>query len=100
MDHVGEQLAEHSEDGFDTQLIDCAFTTGVAALANHKSEPKANARYVFDEDRNKHTFAAFKPIHSEEKIFCYYGPNYQLHVVFAGEHDTLPGHRPPPKWYR
>ena len=121
IDYVGEQLAEHereerygdgtgpyciggedsdSEDGYDTPLIDCAFTRGVAALANHKSEPEANARYVFDEDRNIHTIVAIKSIHSGEEIFCDYGPNYQLHGVFAGTHDTLAGHRPPPKWYR
>ena len=81
-------------------LIDCAFTNGVGALANHKSEPeaKAYARYVFDEDINIHTIAAIKSIHSGEEIFCDYGPNYQLYGVLAGKHDTLAGHRPPPKW--
>ena len=39
-----------SDDGFDTPLVDCALTGGVVTLANHKSEPEANARYVFDED--------------------------------------------------
>ena len=110
---MGEQLAEHereerygdgtgpyciggedsdSEDGFDTPLIDCAFTRGVAALANHKPEAQANARYVFDEYRNIHTIEAIQPIHSGEEIFCDYGPNYQLHGVLAGKHDTLAGH--------
>ena len=66
IDYVVEQLAEHereerygdgtgpcciggkdsdSEDGYDTPLIDCAFTRGVPALA----------RYVFDEERNTQT---------------------------------------------
>ena len=120
-DYVGEQLIQHereerygdgtgpyciggedsdSEDGYNTPLIDCAFTIGVAALANHKSEPEANARYVFDEDRNIHTIAGIKPIHSGEEIFCDYWPNYQLYGDFAGKHDTLAGHWPSPKWYR
>ena len=63
IDYVGEIIAEHereerygngtgpyciegedsdSDDGFDTPLVDCALTRGVAALANHKSEPEAN----------------------------------------------------------
>ena len=67
---------------------------GVAALANHK--PEANARYVFDEDRNVHTIAAIKDIYSGEEIFCDYGDKYQLHGDLAGKHDTLAGHRPPP----
>ena len=108
MDYVGEIIAEHereerygdgtepyciggedsdSDDGFDTPLVDCAYTRGVAALANHKSEPEANARYVFDEDRNVHTIAAIKY-------------KYQLHGDLAGKHDTFAGHRPPPKCYR
>ena len=66
VDYAGEIIAEHereeryghgtgpyciggedsdSDDGFDTPLVDCAFTRGVAALANHKSEPEANAIY-------------------------------------------------------
>ena len=76
------------------------FTRGVAALANHKSEPEANARYVFDEDRNVHTVAAIKDIYSGEEFFCDYGDKYQLHGVLAGKYDTLAAHRPPPKWYR
>jgi len=118
VDYVGEIIAEHereerygdgtgpyciegedsdSEDGFDTPLVDCAFTRGVAAFANHKSEPEANARYVFDEDRNVHIVAAIKDIYSGEEFFCNYGNKYQLHGDLAGKHDTLAGHRPPPK---
>ena len=88
------------ENGFDTPLVDCAYTRGVAALANHKPEPDANARYVFDEDRNTHTIHAIKDIGSNEEIFCGYGKSYQLEGKLAGKHDTLAGHRPPPKWYR
>ena len=76
-------------------------TRGVAALANHTSESEAiNARYVFDEDRNVHTVAAIKDIHSGEEIFCDYGDKYQLHGNLAGKHYTLAAYRPPPKWYR
>ena len=121
IDYVGEIIAEHEreqrygdgtgpyciggedsdeEKGFDTPLIDCAYTGGVAALANHKPEPEANARYVFDEDRNVHTVAAIKGIYSGEEIVCDYGDKYQLYGDLAGRHDTLAGHRPPPKWYR
>ena len=80
----------------------CAHTRGVAAPANHKSEPdaNANARYVFDEERNVHIVAAIKDIYSGEEFFCDYGDKYQLHGDLAGKHDTLVGHRPPPKWYR
>ena len=38
------KIAILKDDGYDTPLIDCAFTRGVAALANHKPEPEANAR--------------------------------------------------------
>ena len=121
MDYVGEIIAEHereerygngtgpyciggedsdSDDGFDTPLVGCAFTSGLAALPNHKSEPEANARYVFDEDRNVQTVAAIKDIYSGEEIFCDYGDIYQLHGDLEGRHNTLAGHRPPPKWYR
>ena len=51
-----------------TPLVDCAYTRGVAALAYHKSELKANDTFQPD--------------------------------TLAGKHDTLAGHRPPPKWYR
>ena len=51
---------------------------GVLLLANHKPEPEAIARYVFDEDRNTHSIAAIKDIYSGEEIFCEYGPNHQL----------------------
>ena len=96
--HWGED--SDSDDGFDTPLVDCAFTRGVAELANHKSEPGANARYVFDKDRNVHTDAVIKNIHPEGEYFCYYGDKYQLHGGYAGKHDALAGHSPPPKWYR
>ena len=89
-----------SDDGFDTPLVDCACTRGVAALANPKPEPEANARYLFDEERNVHTVAAIKDIYSGEQFFCDYGNTYQLQGELAGKHDTLAGHRPPPKWYR
>ena len=55
---------------------------------------------MFDEDRNVHTIAAIKDIYSGEEIFCDYGDKYQLLGGLAGKHDTLAGHRPPPKWYR
>ena len=121
IDYVGEIIPEHvreerygdgtgpyciggedsdEENGFDTPLVDCAYTRGVAALANHKPEPDANARYLFDEDRNTHTIHAIKDIGSNEEIFCDYGKSYQLEGKLAGKHDTLAGHRPPPKWYR
>ena len=71
----GEIIAEHEreqrygdgtgsdlDDGFDTPLVNCAYTRGVAALVNHKPEPDANARYLFDEDRNVRTVAAIKDI--------------------------------------
>ena len=60
----------------------------LAALANHKSEPEANARYLFDEDRNVHTV-----IYSGEEIVCDYGTKYQLEGDLAGKHDTLAGQR-------
>ena len=86
IDNVGETIAEHErehrhgngtgpyciggedsfpDDGFGTPLVDCAYTRGVTALAYHKPEPEANARYVFDEDRNMHTVPAIQDIHSE-----------------------------------
>ena len=95
-----ERKDSDEENGFDKPLIDWAYTRGVAALANHKSEPDANARYVFDEDRNTHTVTAIKDIRSGAEIFCDNGTNYQLGGELAGKHDTLVGHRPPPKWYR
>ena len=61
---------------------------------------QSNAQYQFDTVRNMHVIVAIKDIYSGEEIFCDYGPNYQLHGVLAGKHDTLAGHRPPPKWYR
>ena len=36
----------------------------------------------------------------EKIFFCDYGNKYQLEGELAGKHDTLAGHRPPPKWYR
>ena len=90
----------NSQDGFDTPLVDCACTRGVAALANHKPEAEANARYVFDEDRNVHTIAAIKETYLGDEIFCDYGDKYQLQGDLVGSHDTLEEHSPPPKWYK
>ena len=55
----------------------------MAALANQKSELKANARYVFDKDRSMHTFEAIKDIFSGEEMltFCNYGDKYQLQGI-------------------
>ena len=49
--------------------MDCAFTRGVAAFANHKSEPEANARYVFDEDRNIYTPLLLLNLFIQEKKY-------------------------------
>ena len=73
-----ERKDSDEENGFDKPLIDWAYTRGVAALANHKSEPDANARYVFDEDRNTHTVAAIKYIGPGKEIFYDCGAKYQI----------------------
>ena len=81
-------------------MIDCAFDRGVAALANHKPEPSANAQYQFDEDTDVHWIVAMRDIKSGEEIFCDNGPDDSLSGPHAGKHATLAACRRPPKWYR
>ena len=77
--------------------MECAYTRGVAAFSNHKSEPRANARYLFDETINMYTVAAIncKDIYSGEVLFCDYGNKYQLEGDLLGKHDTLAELKPP-----
>ena len=66
----------HLDDGFDRPLVtsgELCLYERVAALANHKSEPEANAWYVLDEDRNVHRIAAIIDIYSGEEIFVIMG---------------------------
>ena len=96
---IGGSIHDEFED-IDTPIIDSAFYRCVAALANHKEDPGANAIYMFDEDTHIQWVQALRDIKSGEEIFCDYGPEYSLTGSLAGKHATLNAKRPPPKWFR
>lgn len=68
---IGTALIDHifkiGEDSY-------AFALGFGSLYNHRNQ--SNARWYYDEDKNKIVFKASRPIEKGEEIYISYGKDY------------------------